>query len=123
MVKLSRPSRMDNEKVENKASEPQPEKPITTDKPEQHLPTVKAPSDADTLQDDMEISDNAGSGLAGKRPRDIVGEDFTTSGDVGREEPPAKTIGMRRPTLKPRPNLQTNPRAEAKQPSQKLPGT
>ncbi|KAL3200914.1 hypothetical protein MRX96_043214, partial [Rhipicephalus microplus] len=92
-------------------------------KPEQHLPTVKAPSDADTLQDDMEISDNAGSGLAGKRPRDIVGEDFTTSGDVGREEPPAKTIGMRRPTLKPRPNLQTNPRAEARQPSQKLPGT
>ncbi|KAL3226137.1 hypothetical protein MRX96_004573 [Rhipicephalus microplus] len=114
---------MDNVKVEKKASEPEPEKPIMTDKPEQHLLTVKAPSDADTLQDDMEISDSAGSALAGKRPRDIVGEDFTTSGDVGREEPPAKIIGMRRPTLKPRPNLQTNPRAEARQPLQKLPGT
>ncbi|KAL3192762.1 hypothetical protein MRX96_058813 [Rhipicephalus microplus] len=114
---------MDNEKVENKASEPEPEKPITTDKPEQHLPTVKAPSDADTLQDNVEISDSSGSALAGKRPRDIVGEDFTTSEDVSREEPPAKTTGIRRPTLKPRPNLQTNPRAAARQPSRKLPGT
>ncbi|KAL3244577.1 hypothetical protein MRX96_047161 [Rhipicephalus microplus] len=114
---------MDIEKVENKASEPEPEKPITTDKPEQHLPTVKAPSDADALQDDMEISVSAGSGLAGKRPKDIVGEDFLTSGDVVREEPPAKTTGMRRPTLKPWPNLQTNHRAKAKQPSQKLPGS
>ncbi|KAL3204373.1 hypothetical protein MRX96_041243 [Rhipicephalus microplus] len=69
---------MDNEKAENKAFEPEPEKPKTTDKPEQHLPTVKAPSDADTLEDDMEISDSAGSGLAGKRPRDFGGEDSTT---------------------------------------------
>ncbi|KAL3193797.1 hypothetical protein MRX96_000092 [Rhipicephalus microplus] len=114
---------MDIEKVEIKAFEQEPEKPKTTDKAEQQLPTVKAPNDADTLQDDLEVNDSAGSGLARKRPRDIVGEDLTTSGDVGREEPPAKTTGMRPPTLKPWPNLQTNPRVEAKQPSQKLPGT
>ncbi|KAL3191242.1 hypothetical protein MRX96_018810 [Rhipicephalus microplus] len=81
---------MDNAKVENKAFKPEPEKPKTTDKPEQHLPTVKAPSDADTLEDDMEIGDSAGSGLAGKRPTDIGGEDSTTSGDLGRREPLAK---------------------------------
>ncbi|KAL3218624.1 hypothetical protein MRX96_031438 [Rhipicephalus microplus] len=86
---------MYNEMVKNKASEPEPEKPITTDKPEQRLPTVKAPCDVDALQDDMEISDSAGSGLAGKRLRGIVGEHFTTTGDVGREAPPAKTTGMR----------------------------
>ncbi|KAL3218474.1 hypothetical protein MRX96_031543 [Rhipicephalus microplus] len=86
---------MDIEQVENKASEPEPERPITTDKPEQHLPTVKAPSHADTLQDDMEISDSAGSGLAGKRPKDIVGEDITTSGDGA---PPAKRKAPNEPT-------------------------
>ncbi|KAL3226771.1 hypothetical protein MRX96_004387 [Rhipicephalus microplus] len=114
---------MDNEKVENKRLEPEPEKPKTTDKPEQQLMTVKAPSDEDTLQDDMEVCDSAGSALAEKRPRDVNGEDSTTSGDAGRGEPPAKTPGMRRPTLKRRPNLQTNQWAEAKQPSQKPLGT
>ncbi|KAL3228781.1 hypothetical protein MRX96_023683 [Rhipicephalus microplus] len=106
----------------NPSSNLEPEKPKTTDKLEQHLPTVKAPSDADTLYDDMEDSDSTGSGLAGKRPRDIGCEDPTTSVDAARGEPPAKTPGMMLLTLKQRPNLQTNPRLEAKQPFQKPPG-
>ncbi|XP_037566247.1 uncharacterized protein LOC119446010 [Dermacentor silvarum] len=91
-----------------------------SERPESSEPPAKEP-DATTGQDNMDQSESAAGGLAGKRPWD-EGRDETSTPDSGSGgEPPTKAAGNRRPSFKPRPTIPAGPRAEAKPPLQSTP--
>ncbi|KAH7978079.1 hypothetical protein HPB49_004430 [Dermacentor silvarum] len=100
--------------------EPQPGIATASERPESSEPSGKEP-DATAGQDNMDQSESAAGGLAGKRPWDEGRDETSTPDSGGGGAPPTKAAGNRRPSFKPRPTIPASPRAEAKPPLQSTP--
>ncbi|KAH7959869.1 hypothetical protein HPB49_014483 [Dermacentor silvarum] len=120
LAKVSGPNVTTGQQPADQPLEPQPEIATASERPESSEPPSKEP-DATAGQDNMDQSESAAGGLAGKRPWDEGRDETSTPDSGGGGEPPTKAAGNRRPSFKPRPTIPAGPRAEAKPPLQSTP--